>query len=60
MYLSTTLCDKEIKQFLGMFIHGMAGDLAQEVLGSDFMTATDQIYYLSKAFKCLRISDANP
>lgn len=45
---------------LGMFIHGMAGDLAQEVLGSDFMTATDQIYYLSKAFKYLRISDANP
>jgi NAD(P)H-hydrate epimerase len=45
---------------LGMFIHGMAGDLAQEALGSDFMTATDQIYYLSKAFKSLRNSDANP
>jgi len=45
---------------LGMFIHGLAGDLSQDALGSDFMTATDQIQYLSEAFKRLRNSRTNP
>jgi NAD(P)H-hydrate epimerase len=45
---------------LGMFIHGMAGDIAQAALGSDFMTATDQIQCLSGAFKRLRNSRTNP
>ena len=45
---------------LGMFLHGLAGDIAKENLGSEFMTATDQIHHLSQAFKRLRISHANP
>lgn len=45
---------------VGMFIHGLAGDMAAEELGEDAMTASDQIRYLSKAFKALRNSRANP
>ena len=45
---------------LGMFLHGLAGDFAMEVIGTDFMTATDQIHYLSKAFLSLRNSPTNP
>lgn len=39
---------------LGACIHGLAGDLAKEEIGEDAMCATDQIMFLSKAFKMLR------
>ena len=45
---------------LGMYLHGLAGDLASTSLGEDFMTATDQIQHLSGAFKRLRNSRTNP
>lgn len=39
---------------LGACIHGLAGDLAKEEIGEDAMCATDQIMFLSRAFKMLR------
>jgi NAD(P)H-hydrate epimerase len=45
---------------LGMYLHGLSGDLASHDLGEDAMTSTDQISYISAAFKSLRNSRANP
>lgn len=35
---------------IGMYLHGLAGDLAKEKLGEDSMLASDQINYFSNAF----------
>lgn len=39
---------------LGVFLHGLAGDLAAEALEEECMTASDIITYLSKAFRLLK------
>lgn len=39
---------------LGMYIHGLAGDLAAEVLGQESLIASDIIDYLPMAFKRIR------
>ena len=39
---------------LGVFLHGMAGDLAAEELGEESLIASDIIQYLPKAFKRLQ------
>ena len=39
---------------IGMYVHGLAGDIAREELGEDYMTATDIIHYLSAAFRSIR------
>ena len=39
----------------GMYLHGLAGDIAAKELGQESMTAGDIITYLPKAF--LRIND---
>ncbi len=47
---------------LGVYIHGLAGDMAKEVLGETGMKAGDIVYYLPKAFKSLELQgerDAN-
>lgn len=36
---------------MGMYLHGLAGDLAAEALGYESMTASDIIKYLPKAFQ---------
>ena len=38
---------------LGMYLHGLAGDLAARDLGQECMVASDIINYLPKAFKQL-------
>jgi hydroxyethylthiazole kinase-like uncharacterized protein yjeF len=43
---------------LGMYLHGLSGDLANEAIGEDAMTASDQISFLSAAFRSLRNSRA--
>ena len=40
---------------LGMYVHGLAGDLAAKDLGMECMVASDIIRYLPQAFK--RLSD---
>jgi NAD(P)H-hydrate epimerase len=35
---------------IGVFVHGLAGDLAKAALGEISMKASDIIYYLPKAF----------
>ena len=39
---------------LGVFLHGLAGDAAAEVLGEESLTASDIITYLPVAFRRLR------
>ncbi len=39
---------------IGMYIHGLAGDIAKENLGEDYMTASDIIHYLSASFISIR------
>lgn len=39
---------------LGVFLHGLAGDAAAEVLGEESLTASDIISYLPVAFRRLR------
>ena len=36
---------------IGVYIHGLAGDIAKDVLGETSMEASDIIHYLPKAFK---------
>ena len=38
---------------LGMYIHGLAGDLAAKEMGKESLIASDIIQYLPKAFKAL-------
>lgn len=38
---------------VGMYLHGLAGDIAAEELGMESLTAGDLITYLPKAFKRL-------
>jgi len=44
---------------IGMYLHGLAGDLAKENLGEDSMLASDQINYFSNAFLKLRTDILN-
>ena len=39
---------------IGMYIHGLSGDLAKEALGEEAMIASDQIHFFSNAFLKLR------
>lgn len=41
---------------LGVFLHGLAGDLAARDLEEECMTASDIITYLPKAFKALKMN----
>lgn len=38
---------------LGIYLHGLAGDLAREDLGESGMLATDQILRIGKAFEAI-------
>ena len=38
---------------IGMFVHGLAGDMAAEVKGKEGMVASDIIDYLPNAFKMI-------
>lgn len=53
----TGLCARGYKQgdacILGMYLHGLAGDLAAHDLGKESLIASDIINYLPKAFKQL-------
>ncbi len=42
---------------LGVYLHGLAGDLAAEALGEHSLTASDLIAYLPQAFKTLTASN---
>jgi NAD(P)H-hydrate epimerase len=39
---------------LGVYLHGLAGDLAAEELGEESLMASDIINYLPQAFRALR------
>jgi ADP-dependent NAD(P)H-hydrate dehydratase / NAD(P)H-hydrate epimerase len=39
---------------IGMFVHGLAGDMARDTWGEDYMTASHLIHSLSTAFLSLR------
>ena len=41
---------------LGVYLHGLAGDLAAEELGQEALTAGDLTAFLGKAFKALRMT----
>lgn len=45
--------EPETAAVLGVFIHGLAGDCAAEILGEEYMTAGDIIRHLSAAFGIL-------
>ncbi len=53
----TALCARGYKQEeackIGMYLHGLAGDLAVNDLGEESLMASDIIQYLPKAFKTL-------
>ena len=42
---------------IGMFVHGLSGDLAKEAIGEDAMVSGDLLKYLGEAFKILRHSN---
>lgn len=48
-------CDRADAARLGMYLHGLAGDLAVKDLGRESLVASDLIRYLPKAF--LRLED---
>ncbi len=54
----TALCARGYKQqeacMLGMYLHGLAGDLAANKLGQESLIASDIIDFLPEAFKTLR------
>jgi ADP-dependent NAD(P)H-hydrate dehydratase len=56
--LMTALVGQHLKPFdaarLGVYLHGLAGDLAAEELGQVSMIASDLIRYLPKAFQRIR------
>jgi NAD(P)H-hydrate epimerase len=39
---------------IGMYLHGLAGDIAAKELGEESMMASDLIKYLTKAFERLK------
>lgn len=43
--------DPEVAAVLGVYVHGAAGDMAEQVEGSYGMTASDIVAYLGKAIK---------
>lgn len=43
----------ELSSVLGVYLHGLAGDLAVEKKGVNSITASDIIYYLGDAFKLI-------
>ena len=46
--------DKQEEAFiLGMYLHGLAGDLAEKEVGKESLIASDIIKYLPQAFKRL-------
>ena len=52
MYLSgTEALDTGMKAALGVFVHGLAGDLAEDALGKRGMTARDIIRFLPEILK---------
>jgi NAD(P)H-hydrate epimerase len=42
---------------LGVYLHGLAGDLAAAELGEESLTASDLINYLPKAFQKLKTEE---
>ena len=46
--------DPETAALLGMYIHGIAGDMAKTSLGEEAMTPSDQLNYFSDAFTEIR------
>ncbi len=46
--------DPETAAILGMYVHGLAGDLAKVSLGEEAMTASDQISFFPAAFAEIR------
>lgn len=51
--------DAESAGILGMYVHGLAGDLAAETIGHDAMLPSDIVSHLHAAFKSLRNSRPN-
>ena len=42
---------------VGMYLHGLAGDMAAKDLGQESLTASDLINYLPKAFQELKTEE---